>query len=136
MDNLLSKFDPFAALAGRLLLSLIFIATGFGKMFGGAAETMAYMEAAGVPSMLFWPSALFEALAGLAILVGFQTRLVAFLLAGFCLVAAVLFHSNFADQIQMILFMKNVSMAGGFLILMRFGGGEFSLDNRAASGDS
>lgn len=135
MEDILRKFDPFAALVGRLLLALIFIATGFGKMAGDPAGTIAYMEAAGVPGFLFWPSSLFEAIAGLAILLGYKTRIFAFLLAGFCIVAAVLFHANFADQIQMILFMKNISMAGGFLILMRFGAGEMSLDNRAASSD-
>lgn len=133
MEDVLRKFDPFAALVGRLLLALIFIATGFGKMAGDPAGTIAYMEGIGIPGFLFWPSAMFEALAGLAILIGFKTRIVAFLLAGFCLVTAVLAHADFSDQIQMILFMKNVSMAGGFLILMRFGAGEFSLDNRTAS---
>ncbi len=135
MEDLLRKFDPIAALVGRLLLSLIFIATGVGKMAGDPAGTIAYMEAMGVPGFLFWPTALFELLAGLAILVGFKTRIAAFLLSGFCLVTAVMAHADFSDQIQMILFMKNVSMAGGFLILMRFGAGEFSLDNRTASND-
>lgn len=135
MEDLLRKFDPIAALVGRLLLSLIFIAAGFGKMAGDPAGTIAYMEAMGVPGFLFWPTALFEALAGIAILIGFKTRIIAFLLAGFCLVTAVLAHADFSDQVQMILFMKNVSMAGGFLILMRFGAGELSMDNRTPSTD-
>lgn len=135
MEDLLRKFDPVAALVGRLLLSLIFIAAGFSKMTGDPAGTTAYMESIGIPGFLFWPSALFEVLAGIAILIGFKTRIVAFLLAGFCLVTAVLAHADFSDQIQMTLFLKNISMAGGFLILMRFGAGEMSLDNRTAAND-
>ncbi|WP_286829937.1 MULTISPECIES: DoxX family protein [Kordiimonas] len=136
MDNLLSKFDPFAAPLGRLFLSIIFIGAGFAKVASGGAGMVEYMEAAGVPGFLFWPAAIFELLAGIAILVGFKTRLVAFLLAGFCLITAVMFHADFADQMQQTMFLKNLAMAGAFLILMRFGGGEFALDNRAASGDS
>lgn len=136
MDNLLSKLDPIAAPLGRLFLSLIFIGAGLAKVMSGGEGTMAYMEAAGVPGFLFWPAALFELMAGLAILVGWQTRLVAFLLAGFCMMTAALFHTDFADQVQQTMFLKNMAMAGAFLLLMRFGGGEFSLDNRAASGDS
>lgn len=136
MNDLFDKFDSIFALAGRLLLALIFIFAGFMKMADGGASTMAYMEASGVPTVLFWPAALFEALGGLMILVGYQTRLMAFLFAGFCIVTAVLFHAAPDDQIQMTLFMKNISMAGGFLLLVRFGAGELSLDNRAASADT
>lgn len=136
MDNLLSKLDPFAAPLGRLFLSLIFIGAGLAKVMSGGAGMTEYMEAAGVPGFLFWPAALFELLGGLAILVGFKTRLVAFLMAGFCLVTAVMFHLDFGDQTQQTMFLKNVAMAGGFLFLFRFGGGEFAFDNRAASGDS
>lgn len=129
----MEKFDPYIALLGRLFLSLIFILGGFSKLFGDAAATMAVMEAAGVPGFLFWPAALFEAIGGLLILAGYQTRILAFLMAGFCLVTAVMFHSNFAEQIEMVLFLKNLSMAGGFLVLMRFGAGEFSIDGRATA---
>lgn len=62
--------------------------------------------------------------------VGWKTRLAAFLLAGFSLLSALLFHANFGDQMQMIMFMKNVSIAGGFLMIVSLGGGAFSLDNR------
>jgi len=136
MDNLFSKFDPFAAPIGRLFLSLIFIGAGFAKVSSGGAGMVEYMESAGVPGFLFWPAALFELLAGIAILIGFKTRLVACLLSGFCIITAVMFHNDFADQTQMTMFLKNVAIAGGLLFLFRFGGGEFSLDNRAASGDS
>jgi len=135
MENILSKFDPIAAPVGRLLLALIFIAAGFNKMTSDPAGTIAYMNSMGIPGYLFWPTALFEVLGGLAVLVGFKTRIVAFLLAGFCLVTAGLAHADFSDQIQMTLFLKNLSMAGGFLILMRFGAGEMSIDNRATAND-
>jgi len=129
----MEKFDKFVALGGRFFLSLIFIATGAGKMAEMGASTIAYMEAVGVPGFLFWPSALFELLAGIAILIGYRTKFFAMLLAGFCVLTAVMFHADFSDQIQMILFMKNLAMAGGFMMLMRFGAGEFSMDNKAAT---
>lgn len=129
----MDKLDPYLAPVGRLLLSLIFITAGLSKIASGGAGMVEYMEAAGVPGILFWPAAIFEAAAGIAILVGYQTRIVAFLLAGFCLMTAVLFHANFADPVEGALFMKNLAIAGGFFILMRHGAGEMSLDNRAGS---
>jgi len=129
----MEKFDKFAALGGRILIALLFVAAGAGKLADGGATTIPYMESMGVPTFLFWPTAVFELAAGLAIMVGFKTKFVAFLLSGFCLVTAVMAHADFADQIQMTLFMKNVAMAGGFLILVRFGAGEFSIDNKGQS---
>lgn len=121
----------YAAPLGRLLLSLIFILGGASK-FGNLAGTGAYMETVGLPGVLAGPAAAFELVGGLAILLGWQTRLVALLLAGFCIVTAALFHSNFADQIQMIMFMKNLGLAGGFLTLYVHGSGGMSLDSRKA----
>ncbi len=63
-------------------------------------------------------------------MIGFKARLVAFLLAGFSALSAVLFHANFADQTQMIMFMKNIAIAGGFLMIVVHGAGAYSLDNR------
>lgn len=121
-----------AAPLGRLLLSLIFILGGASKL-GALAATGAYMQSMGVPAALALPAALFELLGGLAILVGFQTRLVALLLAGFCVVTAVIFHRNLADQTMLIMFMKNLAMAGGFLTLYAHGAGAMSLDARNGS---
>lgn len=123
--------SQYAAPLGRLLLSLIFILGGASK-FGDLAGTGAYMAGAGLPAILAGPAAAFELLAGLAILAGWQTRIVALLLAGFCVVTAALFHSNFADQIQMVMFMKNLGLAGGFLTLYAHGAGGMSLDSRSA----
>lgn len=118
-----------AAPVGRLLLALIFILGGVSKL-GALTATGAYMQSVGVPGALALPAALFELLGGLAILIGWQTRIVALLLAGFCVVTAVLFHSNFADQVMMIMFMKNLAMAGGFLTLYANGAGAMSMDAR------
>lgn len=121
--------SAYAAPLGRLLMSLIFILAGLSK-FGDLGGTGAYMESSGLPSILAGPAAAFELLAGLAILLGWQTRIAALLLAGFCLVTAVLFHRDFADQMQMILFMKNLALAGGLLTLYAHGSGAMSLDAR------
>lgn len=128
----MEKFDPYIALAGRVLLALLFIGAGINKIGAGAEAMMPYMESKGVPGILFWPTALFEVVGGFAILAGFKTRILAFLLAGFCLMTAVIFHSDFSQQIESVLFMKNIAIAGGFLMLVRFGAGEFSVDNRAS----
>lgn len=118
-----------AAPVGRLLMALIFILGGVSKL-GSLAGTGAYMQSVGVPSALALPAALFELLGGIAILVGFQTRIVALALAGFCVATAALFHANFADQMQMVMFMKNLAMAGGFLTLYAHGAGAMSMDAR------
>jgi putative oxidoreductase len=91
------------------------------------------MEAMGVPGALLPVVIAVELLGGLAVMLGWQTRVAAFLLAGFSLLSAVLFHADFGDQMQMIMFMKNVSIAGGFLMLVSLGGGAFALDNRSVS---
>ena len=72
-----------------------------------------------------------EVLGGVAIIIGWKTRIVAFLLAGFTLLSGVIFHSYFADQIQTIMFLKNIAIAGGFLLLVASGAGAWSLDRRA-----
>ncbi|MEL7401785.1 MAG: DoxX family protein, partial [Pseudomonadota bacterium] len=74
----------------------------------------------------------FELLAGLAILIGFQTRLVALAIAGFTLLTALMFHLDFSDQMQFLMFWKNVAIAGGFLVLAANGAGRLSLDARNA----
>ena len=118
-------------LIARILLALIFILAGFSK-FGNIEGTAGYIGSVGLPmgTLLAWASAVFEVLAGFAILVGFQTKLACWALAAFCIVSAAIFHNNFADQIQMILFMKNLAMAGGFLALSVAGPGNLSVDAR------
>jgi putative oxidoreductase len=113
----------------RVLMALIFMLSGLSKM-AAVEATQGYMEAMGVPGILLWPTIAFEVGAGLLVALGYRTRLVAFLLAGFCLATAAIFHHQFADQIQMIMFLKNVTMAGGFLLLSCTGAGTLSLDAR------
>lgn len=121
--------NQYAHLAGRILLVLIFVISGAGKITNSEG-TMGYMEMMGVPGILLWPTIALEVLGGLAIIVGFQTRIAAWLLAIFSVLAAILFHSNFADQMQMIMFMKNLSIAGGFLLLASSGATALAMDKR------
>lgn len=116
-------------LAGRALLGVVFALAGWNKI-GGYAGTQAYMDAMGVPGGLLPLVIALELGAGLALIVGYQTRLAALALAGFTLVAAVLFHGNFADQMQSILFMKNLAMSGGLLAIAAVGAGAWSIDAR------
>ena len=114
---------------GRVFLSLIFIVSGLGKITAYAG-TQAYMESAGVPGLLLPVVIALEVLGGLAIMLGWKTRVAAFLLAGFTLLSALLFHADFGDPMQQIMFLKNLALAGGFLLLLSHGPGPWSLDNR------
>ena len=116
-------------LIGRIMLALIFILAGFGKI-QDPAGTMAYMQSAGLPGILLWPTIALELLGGLALAVGYKTRYVAFALAGFTLLAAVMFHNNFGDQMQMIMFLKNIAIAGGLLLLAVSGLTAYSVDSK------
>jgi putative oxidoreductase len=120
-----------AELAGRVFLSALFLLSGIGKL-GAYSGTAAYMASVGVPGKLLPIVIGLEIGGALAIIVGWRTRIVALLLAGFALVSALIFHTHFADQIQMIMFWKNVSIAGGLLLLVVHGAGPLSLDGRAA----
>lgn len=118
-------------LAARLLTVPLFLLAGLGKL-GDPAGTMGYMAAMGVPTLLYWPTVALEILTPLALLVGFQTRLAALALAGFSLLSAAIFHTKFGDQIQMIMFLKNLAIAGGLLWLVRAGAGPLSIDAKLA----
>jgi putative oxidoreductase len=122
--------QSLSAPVGRILISLIFVTSGFNKLINFAG-TQAYMESAGVPGMMLPLVIAVELLGGLAIILGWQTRVAAFLLAGFSLLSAVLFHGDSSDQMQMIMFMKNLALAGGFLMIVALGAGAYSLDNRS-----
>ena len=120
---------PYLITIGRVLMAVMFIQAGISKIFGYAGA-QGYMEAAGVPGALLPLVILLEAGGGLAVLLGLFTRWSALLLAGFCVLAALLFHLKPDDQMQMISFMKNITIAGGFLVLAGSGPGAFALDNR------
>ncbi len=126
------QLTKYADTPARAFMAAIFILSGIGKI--GAFEAIqGYMEAFGLPGILLAPTILFEVGAGLALLVGFKTRFVAVLLAGFAIVSAVIFHADFSDQIQQIMFLKNVTMAGGFLLLAKVGAPGFSVDQFLAA---
>ena len=125
----------FASPLGRIFIAAIFVNSGINKIFGYAG-TQGYMESQGVPGELLPLVILVEVVGGLAVVVGWQTRIAAFLLAGFTLLSALLFHLDFDNQMQTIMFMKNVAIAGGFLFLVAHGPGALSIDNRGAASQS
>lgn len=125
----MDKMKDVALLVGRILLALMFVIAGWGKI-GGYAGTQGYMEAMGVPGFMLPLVILLELGGGLAIVLGLFTRSLSVLLAGFTLMAAIIFHYQPAEQMQMLMFMKNLSVAGGFLALAAAGPGAFSLDAR------
>jgi putative oxidoreductase len=128
----MNTVQTLSAPLGRVLISLIFVISGVGKI-GGYAGTQGYMESMGVPGMLLPLVIALEVLGGLAIILGWQTRLTAFLLAGFSIVSGVLFHGNIGDPSQQIQLLKNLGLAGGFLFLVAHGAGVWSLDNRRSA---
>jgi putative oxidoreductase len=116
-------------IVSRILMSQIFILSGASKVMAYTA-TQAYMAHMGVPGELLPVVIAVELGGGLLLLVGFQTKIVSFLLAGFCIVTAVMAHNNFGDQMQMINFVKNLAMAGGLLMFTQYGAGAMSIDHR------
>ena len=128
----LAQPPAIIAPVGRVLLALIFVMAGLDKI-GNYASTQAYMEAMGVPGALLPLVILTEIAGGLAIMLGWKTRIAALALAGFSILSALLFHNNFGDQMQMIMFMKNLSMSGAFLLLVCQGPGAYALDNRTTT---
>lgn len=120
---------PYLITLGRVLLSVMFIQSGIMKIFG-YADTQVMMESHGLPGMLLPLVILVEAGGGLCVLLGLFTRWAAIALAGFCVLAAIFFHYQPGDMMQMINFMKNITIAGGFLVLAGSGPGAFALDNR------
>ena len=118
------------SVVARLMASAIFIGAGISKLGAGYAGTQGYMAAMGVPGALLPLVIALELCGGIALLLGFQARLVAFLLAGFCILAGLIFHSG-ADQMQQIMLMKNFAIAGGLLAFTLFGAGRLSVDGEA-----
>lgn len=116
-------------LLGRILLSVIFLLSGFGKLTA-IAGTAGYFGSLGLPlpTVTAIVVGLIELLGGLAILVGFQTRIVSWVLAIFTVATALVAHTGWADQMQMINFLKNLGITGGFLVLASAGAGKFSID--------
>lgn len=119
-----------SAPTGRLLLATIFFMSGLSKI-SAYQGTQGYMEAMGVPGALLPLVIITEVIGGLAVILGWQTKIAAIGLAGFSIISGFLFHADFADQSQMAMLMKNVAIAGGFLLLVAQGPGAYALDNRS-----
>ena len=116
-------------LVARVLLGLLFLLAGLGKL-GDVAGFGGYMASGGIPAFLAWPVVLFEILAGLALIAGLQTRVVAVALAGFCVLSGVLYHFDLGDQMQVTQLLKNLALAGGYIALAIAGPGALSVDAR------
>lgn len=114
-------------LVARILLALLFIVAGLGKL-SNVDGFAGYMASGGIPAILAWPTVAFEILGGIAILVGFRTRIVAYALAAFCVVTGLMFHFDPADQMQMTSLLKNLGLAGGYIVLGLHGAGAYSVD--------
>lgn len=125
----MNTFQTLAAPAGRVLLATLFLLAGLQKI-GGYEGTLAYMASQGVPGFTLPPVIALEVLGALAIIVGWQTRLVALLLAGFSIASGLLFHFKPDDAMQMTMLLKNLAIAGGFLLLVAHGAGAWSVDGR------
>ena len=123
----MEQLKTFSPLIARLFIGGFFLLAGVGKI-GDVAGTAGYIQSVGLPGFLAWPAIIFEIAVGLALIVGFQTRIVALAGAAFCVFTAVFFHNNFADQVQMIMFLKNFSIAGAFLLFFAHGAGKYALD--------
>ena len=123
IERLNQRFVPVLA---RTALSSVFLLSGLTKLTQYEG-TQAYMSSVGVPGALLPLVITFEILAPLAVIFGWHARFAAFLLAGFSGLTALLFHFDFSDQIQTIMFMKNIAIAGGFGLVLAFGPGPFSL---------
>ena len=101
---------------GRILLSSLFLIEGVRKFFF-QEETIMFMEDFGVPEILFFPSLILEILFPILLIIGYKTRFSAFIMALFTLTVAIIFHTNFENQMELIMFFKDIAIAGGFLII-------------------
>jgi putative oxidoreductase len=127
----MTTFEKSVDLTGRILIAALFLDAGIGKITGYAG-TVGYMQSQGVPAALLPLVIALEVGGAFAIIAGYRTRVVAALLAGFSVVAALIFHRG-ADLTQHLLLMKNFAIAGGLLLLVARGAGEWSLDARSAA---
>ncbi|MCV2870062.1 DoxX family protein [Defluviimonas sp. WL0002] len=125
----MTSVNAFAILAARIMIAAMFLVAGIGKL-GDVAGFTGYMTSAGVPAILAWPVILLEIAGAAALVAGFQTRIAALALAGFTIMAGALYHLQPADQMQMIMFYKNLAITGGLLMLAVTGAGHYAFDNR------
>lgn len=117
---------------GRIFLSTLFLIEGTNKIFN-YEETIQYMENFGVPGYLAIPAIILEILFPLLLIIGYQTKIAALVMMIFTIVVAMIFHTNFDDQMQFITFFKDIAIAGGFIIIFVNGAGKFSVDYKLKS---
>ena len=114
---------------GRMFLSTLFLIEGINKIFN-YESTIEYMENFNVPEYLAIPAIIVEILFPLLLIVGYQTKISALVLAIFTLATALIFHTDFTNQMQLTSFLKNIAIAGGFLIIFVRGAGKYSIDHK------
>jgi putative oxidoreductase len=131
MSTTLNTSGQFITLVSRIFLSLIFIVSGVGKIASPYA-TIGYITSVGAPFpvLAYVIAIIIEVGFGLALLFGFKAKFAAAVIAVFTLAAAFLFHTDFTNQIQTIMFLKNITIIGGLLQIVAYGAGGFSIDNR------
>ena len=118
----------FVEFIGRILLSLLFLIEGLGKI-SIQEDVIMYMEDYGVPEILFVPATVLEILFPLLLIVGYKTKWAALVMALFTFTVAIIFHTDFSEGMQMIFFLKDMAIAGGFMIIVAYGPGKISLDH-------
>ena len=116
-------------LIGRIFISGIFLLSAFNKI-GNYEGTLGWMGSFGLPGFLLAPAILLEIIAPILIIIGYQTKIAAGALSLFCIATAIIFHNDFSDQMQLIAFMKNIALAGGFLFLVVNGAKGYCLDKK------
>jgi len=116
-------------LLGRIFLSSLFLVEGINKLFFFQEETKMYMEEYGIPEILFFPSSFLEIVFPILIIVGFKTRFCASIMALFTITVAIIFHTDFDIEMQLIIFLKDISIAGGFLVVAANENRYLSIDN-------
>ena len=104
---------------GRIFLSILFLFEAVRK-FSYQEETIEYMESFSVPEVLFYPSLIFELIIPILLIIGFKTRIAASAMCLFTLIVSIIFHFDFSDHFQILSFLKNLSIAGGFLIIASY----------------
>ena len=112
---------------GRIFLSAVFLIAGVNKIFNYEGTT-AYMESFGVPGLLYIPAIILEILFPLLIIIGYQTKFSALIMAIFSVSLAIIFHTDFSNQMQVMSFLKNFAIAGGFIIIFVNGPSRWSID--------
>ena len=116
-------------LIGRIFISLVFLLSGYNKIFN-YDNTISWMEGFGIPGFLLWPAIVLEILLPIFIIIGYRTQISATILAMFCLATALIFHNDFANQMQIIAFLKNFGLAGGFLFIAANGPKEWAIEKK------